>query len=203
MVDEYERKYGPVDRSEFDGEFVVPPELRNRSNTLNSRSLRLHGGLLSISRSRTFLSLPVHNNSRNNSIHSSVPDLSRSMPNTPNSSHKLALATSYDSVLEENEDENGENGKPIVKYAFTTDGVNYRRKSEDILSTKKSHKGYAKILVKARPPIPPPMNHSRQQSEPINRISQSRPLFKKPLLPVQSPSNGTLPRISSKWGNVR
>ncbi|EAT44208.1 AAEL004412-PA, partial [Aedes aegypti] len=104
QVNEYEIKWGPVDRREFDGDFVVPPEIRNRTNSLNSRSYRLHGGLLSISRSRTFLALPVANG--RNSIHSSVPDLSRSVPNTPNSAHKLSLASSYDSVLEENENEN-------------------------------------------------------------------------------------------------
>ncbi|EAA09917.4 AGAP010551-PA, partial [Anopheles gambiae str. PEST] len=116
MVDEYEDRWGPVDRREFDGDFTVPPELRNRTNSLNTLSLRL----LNITRSRTFLTLPTMANggvaggggggyggggssSNRNSIHSSVPDLSRSMPNTPNSGHKLSLASSYDSVLEEKE----------------------------------------------------------------------------------------------------
>ncbi|XP_052873307.1 STE20-like serine/threonine-protein kinase [Anopheles cruzii] len=167
MVDEYEAAWGgPVDRREFDGDFIVPPELRNRANSLNTRSLRL----LNITRSRTFLTLPnVPNGSSRSTIHGSVPDLSRSVPNTPNSGHKLSLASSYDSVLEENESENhppggagGSGGGPVgggpvgggvmhgahgsyqyaVKYVHTNDdgvggGVHLRRKSEDILSSGK------------------------------------------------------------------
>uniref|UniRef100_A0AAG5DKR1 Protein kinase domain-containing protein n=1 Tax=Anopheles atroparvus TaxID=41427 RepID=A0AAG5DKR1_ANOAO len=120
MVDEHEDRWGPVDRREFEGDFIVPPELRNRANSLNTLSLRL----LNITRSRTFLTLPSANGGagggvgvvggpgvgggggNRSSIHSSVPDLTRSMPNTPNSGHKLSLASSYDSVLEENEGEN-------------------------------------------------------------------------------------------------
>uniref|UniRef100_A0A182M0L4 Protein kinase domain-containing protein n=1 Tax=Anopheles culicifacies TaxID=139723 RepID=A0A182M0L4_9DIPT len=170
MVDEYEDHWGPVDRREFDGDFTVPPELRNRTNSLNTLSLRL----LNITRSRTFLTLPTManggvagggvyggsgngGNSNRNSIHSSVPDLSRSMPNTPNSGHKLSLASSYDSVLEENEGENqpptmdvGRNGggrgssyqhQSAIKYIHTNDpvvsgNVHVRRKSEDMLSGK-------------------------------------------------------------------
>ncbi|XP_053659605.1 STE20-like serine/threonine-protein kinase [Anopheles marshallii] len=160
MVDEYEDRWGPVDRREFDGDFTVPPELRNRTNSLNTLSLRL----LNITRSRTFLTLPTMANggggtggsSNRNSIHSSVPDLSRSMPNTPNSGHKLSLASSYDSVLEENEGENqpstigtGRSGgrgsnyqhPSAIKYIHTNDpvvagNVHVRRKSEDMLSGK-------------------------------------------------------------------
>ncbi|XP_049289471.1 STE20-like serine/threonine-protein kinase isoform X1 [Anopheles funestus] len=170
MVDEYEDRWGPVDRREFDGDFTVPPELRNRTNSLNTLSLRL----LNITRSRTFLTLPTMANggvagggygggtsgggsSNRNSIHSSVPDLSRSMPNTPNSGHKLSLASSYDSVLEENEGENqppttgaGRSGgrgsnyhqhQSAIKYIHTNDpvvagNVHVRRKSEDMLSGK-------------------------------------------------------------------
>uniref|UniRef100_A0A8W7Q3B8 Protein kinase domain-containing protein n=1 Tax=Anopheles coluzzii TaxID=1518534 RepID=A0A8W7Q3B8_ANOCL len=167
MVDEYEDRWGPVDRREFDGDFTVPPELRNRTNSLNTLSLRL----LNITRSRTFLTLPTMANggvaggggggssSNRNSIHSSVPDLSRSMPNTPNSGHKLSLASSYDSVLEENEGENqpptmvtGRGGddargygnnqyQSAIKYIHTNDpvvanNVHVRRKSEDMLSGK-------------------------------------------------------------------
>ncbi|XP_050081303.1 uncharacterized protein LOC126568751 [Anopheles maculipalpis] len=164
MVDEYEDRWGPVDRREFDGDFTVPPELRNRTNSLNTLSLRL----LNITRSRTFLTLPTMANggvaggggngggsTNRNSIHSSVPDLSRSMPNTPNSGHKLSLASSYDSVLEENEGENqppavagrsgGRSGsyqpQSAIKYIHTNDpvvsgNVHVRRKSEDMLSGK-------------------------------------------------------------------
>uniref|UniRef100_A0A182JPX8 Protein kinase domain-containing protein n=1 Tax=Anopheles christyi TaxID=43041 RepID=A0A182JPX8_9DIPT len=170
MVDEYEERWGPVDRREFDGDFTVPPELRNRTNSLNTLSLRL----LNITRSRTFLTLPTManggvaggggyvsggngNGSNRNSIHSSVPDLSRSMPNTPNSGHKLSLASSYDSVLEENEGEHqppamvagrgdargsGSNQyQSAIKYIHTNDpvvasNVHVRRKSEDMLSGK-------------------------------------------------------------------
>uniref|UniRef100_A0A2M3ZZ43 Putative serine/threonine-protein kinase 10 n=1 Tax=Anopheles triannulatus TaxID=58253 RepID=A0A2M3ZZ43_9DIPT len=159
MVDEYEAVWGPVDRREFDGDFIVPPELRNRTNSLNTLSLRL----LNITRSRTFLTLPVQNGGRS-SIHGSVPDLSRSVPNTPNSGHKLSLASSYDSVLEENEAENyppgtrsggnrgtgvgsggggvggGDNSQYSVQYVHTNDdgGVHLRRKSEDLLSGKRT-----------------------------------------------------------------
>uniref|UniRef100_A0A182MYC1 Protein kinase domain-containing protein n=1 Tax=Anopheles dirus TaxID=7168 RepID=A0A182MYC1_9DIPT len=176
MVDEFEDRWGPVDRREFDGEFIVPPELRNRTNSLNTLSLRL----LNITRSRTFLTLPTMANggvagggggsggggggvgggTNRHSIHSSVPDLSRSMPNTPNSGHKLSLASSYDSVLEENEGENqpptivagsrsagrvGGTGsyqhQSAIKYIHTNDpvmtsNVHVRRKSEDMLSGK-------------------------------------------------------------------
>ncbi|XP_055595563.1 STE20-like serine/threonine-protein kinase isoform X3 [Uranotaenia lowii] len=230
QLDQYEHKWGPVDRREFDGEFVVPPEIRNRTNSLNTRSLRLHGGLLSISRSRTFLSLPVANG--RNSIHSSVPDLSRSLPNTPNTAHKLAVASSYDSVLEENENENLApyqagpiEGQSAIKYVFTDDGVHLRRKSEDLLSGKRTklpvkNKNYRENGAGSRyvPSMPPLQNHSRQNSEPSNRIIPIR------VNPVKKPGNifeamtnrttisggattyggGTMPRTSnSGWGNSR
>lgn len=74
MVDAYEQIHGPVDdRSIFDGEIIVPPHLRNMSLT-NLRPNRLHSGLLgSLSRSRTFLTMPT--NSRH-TFHGSVPNLS-------------------------------------------------------------------------------------------------------------------------------
>ncbi|KFB38598.1 polo kinase kinase [Anopheles sinensis] len=178
MVDEYEDRWGPVDRREFEGDFIVPPELRNRANSLNTLSLRL----LNITRSRTFLTLPSVNGGgvgggagvaggtggvgsggggNRSSIHSSVPDLTRSMPNTPNSGHKLSLASSYDSVLEENEGENypprgagagggggskGSHHLSAIKYIHTNDAsyggaVHVRRKSEDLLSGKGSSSG--------------------------------------------------------------
>lgn len=87
MIDEYERKHGPVeDRAIFDGEIVVPPHLRNMSLISN----RFNGSLFgSLSRSRTFLNLT--NNSRH-TFHGSVPDLSRNLfanpiaNNSPNDS---------------------------------------------------------------------------------------------------------------------
>lgn len=226
QVNEYELKWGPVDRRDFDGDFVVPPEIRNRTNSLNSRSYRLHGGLLSISRSRTFLALPVANG--RNSIHSSVPDLSRSVPNTPNSGHKLSLASSYDSVLEENENENmapyqagpGEH-QSAISYIFTDDGVHLRRNSEDVLSGRRT-----KIPVKHNPPrpyqengtrynssLPPHQSHSRQNSEPSNRVVPIR--VKKPgnlfeamtnrsSTGVASYSGSTMPRGNNTgWGSSR
>lgn len=141
QVDDYERNYGLCDRNEFDGEFVVPAEVRNRVNS-SKGSLRIHGGLLTISRSRTFLSLS--NNSKS-SIHSSTPDLSHSVPNTPGSNHKLSLTSSYDSVLEENEEDGvviikkgkekkKKNGKKHhVQHIF--DNALARRKSEDFLDS--------------------------------------------------------------------
>lgn len=74
MVGEYEQKYGEVDRSEFDGEIVVPAHLRNISMA-SLRSSRIHGSLFgSLSRSRTFLNIP--GNARH-TFHGSVPDLAR------------------------------------------------------------------------------------------------------------------------------
>lgn len=149
QVDMYERKYGPTDRSDFDGEFFVPAEVRNRVNS-SKGSLRIHGGLLTISRSRTFLSLSSGSKS---SIHSSTPDLSRSVPNTPGSNHKISLTSSYDSVLEENEEDgvvvikkgksknkkkNGSAYPASVQHIFPsiTSKVPLRRKSEDLLESR-------------------------------------------------------------------
>lgn len=74
MIDAYEQNHGPVDdRSIFDGEITVPPHLRNMSLT-NLRPNRLQSGLFgSLSRSRTFLTMPT--NSRH-TFHGSVPNLS-------------------------------------------------------------------------------------------------------------------------------
>lgn len=139
QVDDYERKYGRTNRRDFDGEFYVPPEVRNRVNNAKG-SLRIHGGLLTMTRSRTFLTLT----SNRSSIHSSTPDLSRSVPSTPGSNHKLSLTSSYDSVLEENENEGViviKKGKPkdkksvkAVQHIFEKP----RRKSEDVLEKRES-----------------------------------------------------------------
>jgi hypothetical protein len=143
QVDCFERKYGPTNRRDFDGEFYVPAEVRARVQNAKG-SLRIHGGLLTMSRSRTLLTLT--SNPRN-SIHSSTPDLSRSIPSTPGSNHKLTLTSSYDSVLEENENE----GVIVIKKGKSKDkksnkslqnifGSGSRRKSEELLETRSSGK---------------------------------------------------------------
>ncbi|XP_055703157.1 serine/threonine-protein kinase 10 isoform X2 [Phlebotomus papatasi] len=147
MIDEYEKKHNVVtDRTEFEGDIVVPPHLRHNT-MLNSRPMRLHGGILgSLTRSRTLLSL---SHSSRDSMHGSVPDLSRSVPNTPHISQKLTLANSVDSVLEESSTDgmNGSQTLPVKKkpppmgkvvgaassskYVFTNDGVQLRRTSSE------------------------------------------------------------------------
>lgn len=80
MVVAYEQKYGPVEnRSELDGDIVVPSHLRNVS-LINSRPIRaIHTGLFgSLSRSRTFLTLSKNTS---HTYHGSVPDLSRNSCN--------------------------------------------------------------------------------------------------------------------------
>lgn len=188
MVDEYERKYGPVDRTEFEGEFVVPPELRSRANSLNSRSLRKHYSLLGVSRSRTFLTLPVqHKNFNSKNIHNSVPDLSRTMPNTPTSTQKLSLANSYDSVLEENENEKNPNtttekeNESNITYLFTDDGNQIRRNSEDLLSENTDSSPL--FLLK--------QSHFRQNSEPTNRLIPVRAHLNKNPNKLNNGSNPT------------
>lgn len=146
QVDNYERRFGLIDRSDFDGEFYVPAEVRSRMNSAKG-SLRIHGGLLTISRSRTFLSL---SNSSNSTIHSSTPDLSRSVPNTPGSNHKISLTSSYDSVLEENEEDgviiikkgkakdkkkDGKSKHSSIQHIFPSN-IPLRRKSEDLLESR-------------------------------------------------------------------
>lgn len=179
QVDEYERRFGPSDRSEFDGEFIVPAEVRNRMNS-SKGSLRIHGGLLTISRSRTLLSLSSGGRS---SIHSSTPDLSRSVPNTPGSNHKLSLTSSYDSVLEENEDDgvmiikkgkgkdkkkNGKSYHSSVQHIFAnnTNSSHMRRKSEDLLESRAStSSSNASMMV-----VQKQQNHVRQSSDQAFRL---------------------------------
>lgn len=152
----YELRHGPIDRKEFEGEFVVPQEIRNRSA---KGSLRIHGGLLTLSRSRTFLSL---SNGNRSFIHSSTPDLSRSVPNTPGSSHKVSLTSSYDSVLEENDYEGvidikkeKKTKEKHVQHVFienenkNINKTQCRRNSEDLLETRDSSKKPTMIAVNA------------------------------------------------------
>lgn len=197
MVDEYERKHGEVeDRSIFDGEIVVPPHLRNM--TLGSRPLRLHGGLLgNLSRSRTFLSLS--SNSREN-LHSSVPDLSRSVPSTPSQKSRLTLANSVESVLEENENPKKVQTKTGVKYIFSNNGPNngieLRRKSEqDNLQVLRNRNTVNSVNVstnkKSSVVYTTTPSHHRHTSEPMNRLFPMRAQLKKPTTIIEGITNRT------------
>lgn len=217
QVDGYEERYGPTDRSDFDGDFYVPTEVRNRINSAKG-SLRIHGGLLTISRSRTFLSLS--SNSRS-SIHNSTPDLSRSVPNTPGSNHKISLTSSYDSVLEENEGDgvmvvkkgkgknkkkNGKSQYSSLHHIFSSNNVN-RRKSEDLLESRTSSSSNGSMITNKQ------QQHIRQSSDQAYRLI---PRVKKsgfvdnqyqssmaaseldPTFISERDANGT-----GRWGNVR
>lgn len=70
MIDAHEAEFGMVaDRTIFDGEFVVPPHLRN-ANFQRQSSIMFLG---TMSRSRTFLTLK----DSGKGYHGSVPDLTR------------------------------------------------------------------------------------------------------------------------------
>uniref|UniRef100_A0A6B2EJ04 Putative ste20-like serine/threonine-protein kinase n=1 Tax=Phlebotomus kandelakii TaxID=1109342 RepID=A0A6B2EJ04_9DIPT len=188
MIDEYEKKHNVVtDRTEFDGDIVVPPHLRNHT-LFNSRPMRLHGGLLgSLTRSRTLLSL---SNSSRDSMHGSVPDLSRSVPNTPNISQKLTLANSVDSVLEESSTDtmNGSQTLPVKKkppqskgqastskYVFTNDGVQLRRTSSEeqpkrIPGAKNLSQQIGRSIA-SLPPIHHHHHHHGRNGDPLSRYS--------------------------------
>lgn len=156
MVDEYEGQYGvTLDRKEFEGEIVVPPQLRKNS-FLNSR----HGGIFgSLTRSKTLLTMSASSGNLT-MVHGSVPDLTRSISSTPHP--KVPLAGSVGSILleessdhqhranqmldEDEEDEMLRNSQKITKsrskklqsakstnYIFTDEGVQLRRNSEDYL----------------------------------------------------------------------
>lgn len=185
QIDDYERRHGPTDRSDFDGEFFVPAEVRDRVNSAKG-SLRIHGGLLTISRSRTFLSLSSGSRS---SIHSSTPDLSRSVPTTPGSNHKISLTSSYDSVLEENEEDgviiikkgkakdkkkNGKSHRSTVQQIFGSNNVQLRRKSEELLDSRKSSSSSSNVSMMA---VQKQQQHVRQSSDQGYRLI---PRVKKP-----------------------
>ncbi|GAB0092124.1 serine/threonine-protein kinase 10 [Sergentomyia squamirostris] len=208
MIDDYEKKHGVVcNRAEFEGEIVVPPHLRN--NTLiNSRPMRLHGGILgSLTRSRTLLSL---SQSGRDSIHGSVPDLSRSVPSTPHISQKITLANSVDSVLEESSTDtmNGSQTLPVKKkppstsskYLFTHDGVQLRRTSSDehTATTKRipGAKNLSQQIGRSIASLPPIHHHhhhhhsvqqahgGRNHIDPLSRFSTNDRR-----MPVKKPSN--------------
>lgn len=213
QLDDYERRYGPTDRTEFEGEFFVPQEVRNR---VNAGSLRIHGGLLTISRSRTFLSL----SSGRSSIHSSTPDLSRSVPNTPGSNHKLSLtASSYDSVLEENEEDGviiikkgkGKDKKVKAKhvqhiFASNSNNGQLRRKSEDLLESTRGSSNVSTLIA-----VQKQQQHVRQSSDQafrlIPRVKQSVNVSETSKFSAStSKSTAALDSetaVRTQWGNVR
>lgn len=168
MVDKYELKHGKVeDRSIFDGEIVVPVHLKNNPLLNSSRySTRLHGGLLgSLTRSRTFLNLSTSNLSTSrDSIHGSVPDLSRSVPNTPNSNHKLS---SNDTILNNSV---SNNTLVLVNPRLSQNSdIEMRRKSEDGFVDNrfgKSGRVVASVQYSSS-------THSRNSSEPKNVIKST------------------------------
>jgi hypothetical protein len=205
-VDYYERKYGPTNRSDFDGEFYVPAEVRARVQNAKG-SLRIHGGLLTMSRSRTLLTLT--SNPRN-SIHSSTPDLSRSVPSTPGSNHKLTLTSSYDSVLEENENE----GVIVIKKGKSKDkkssksifGSGKRRKSEELLEMS----GKSSIKIEDFPTyaaVQRQQQHVRQSSDQAYRlIPRVKPQFNEQNYESSNLSQddeNNDPAMMSRWGNFR
>lgn len=204
MVDDYERKHGEVeDRSIFDGEIVVPPHLRNMTHTLGSRPLRLHGGLLgNLSRSRTFLSLS--SNSREN-LHSSVPDLSRSVPSTPSQKSRLTLANSVESVLEETENPKKVQTKTSVNYIFSNNGVELRRKSEQdnlqILRNRNNvNSAHVNTSKKSSVVYTTTPSHHRHTSEPMNRLFPMRAQLKKPATIIEGITNRT--SVSNNQNNL-
>lgn len=180
MVDEYELKYGPVDdRSIFNGEIIVPPHLKNQTN---SRSTRIHGGLLgSLNRSRTFLNLPTNLNSRESLIHGSVPDLSRSIPNTPNTNHKSQPDFSIENI---DEDEKvvsnlklSFNGR-IKQMAGSSSSKNLRRGSDDLPPT--GHRNSRNNIIGTAGKMSTTNHHNRNNSEPNNKYAPNRAQIKKP-----------------------
>lgn len=208
-VDYFERKYGPTNRHDFDGEFYVPAEVRARVQNAKG-SLRIHGGLLTMSRSRTLLTLT--SNPRN-SIHSSTPDLSRSVPSTPGSNHKLTLTSSYDSVLEENENDGvmvikkGKKSKD-KKSSKSLFGSGSRRKSEELLETSS---GRGSIKIEDFPTfaaVQRQQQHVRQSSDQAYRLI---PRVKHFTEHNSENSNSNLspddendePVLMSRWGNFR
>ncbi|XP_055703156.1 serine/threonine-protein kinase 10 isoform X1 [Phlebotomus papatasi] len=207
MIDEYEKKHNVVtDRTEFEGDIVVPPHLRHNT-MLNSRPMRLHGGILgSLTRSRTLLSL---SHSSRDSMHGSVPDLSRSVPNTPHISQKLTLANSVDSVLEESSTDgmNGSQTLPVKKkpppmgkvvgaassskYVFTNDGVQLRRtSSEEQPKRIPGAKNLSQQIGRSIASLPP-IHHHHHVHQTRNNGDQlsSRYSSHDRRMPVKKPSN--------------
>lgn len=182
QIDAYEQRHGRLDdRSCFDGDIVVPPHLRNATATLGHRGSRL--SLLSgLSRSRTFLTLPSAPGGGRQTLllHGSVPDLSRSLPNTPLGSvgkqRGRQRGDSVESVLEE--DLMGANGnnanEPDTSPLSIThaaagsvlkDGVELRRKSDhDVVIARKLSHGTGP--VPRGPQVTTPSAYRNQQQPP-------------------------------------
>lgn len=126
-----------------------------------------------------------------------MPDLSRSVPTTPGSNHKLSLATSYDSVLEEPENnQQSKNRKKskakskMAQYFFSDQSVQLRRKSEEFIL------GDGKSPSQHKPPnnkssvhrtnvtgssadrgfVSLQVNHMRQNSEPSSNQNRFIPV---------------------------
>lgn len=165
-----------------------------------------------MTRSRTFLTLTSHHRS---SIHSSTPDLSRSVPSTPGSNHKFSLASSYDSVLEENENE----GVVVIKKGKAKDKKSMksvqhifeqkpRRKSEDLLENS-SRKSPARLDdLPTFEAVQLQQQHVRQSSDQAYRLI---PRVKPHVDPRQSQDNLSIDEDYaddragniSRWGNFR
>lgn len=183
MVDEYELKYGPVDdRSIFNGEIIVPPHLKNQTN---NRSTRIHGGLLgSLNRSRTFLNLPTNLNSRDSLIHGSVPDLSRSVPNTPNSNHKSQPDFSIENI---DEDEKVVSNLKLSFNGRIKQMTGSRRGSDDLPPS--GHRNSKNIVIGSTGRMSTTNHHNRNNSEPNNKYVAMRGQIKKPTTIFEGISN--------------
>src|SRR5262249_25386177 len=142
------------------------------------------------SRSRTFLTLS--SNSREN-LHSSVPDLSRSVPSTPNQKPRLTLTNSVESVLEETENPKKVQTKTAVKYIFSNN-VELRRKSEqDSLQILRNRNTVSTphVATTKKPSVvyTTTPSHHRHTSEPMNRLLPVRAQLKKPTTIIEGITN--------------
>lgn len=205
MVDAYEMKHGIVDdRSVFDGEYVVPQHMRN------SFALpRMHGGLLSsLSRSRTFLSIP---NNHRNGIHSSVPDLStsrNSMPNTPTNASAAKRMnffnnSSVESVVEESAAINGGDDDGCVETITTLPRVRHHHNNDEM--RRNSEQLYRKPALTTTTTAASPL---RTMTPPSGRIFPFRVGLKKSILQknnssdtLLSPNNLPKPRNNGVSGS--
>lgn len=206
MVDVYEIKNGPVDdRSIFDGEIIVPPHLKN--TTIYTRSTRIHGGLLgSLNRSRTFLNLPTNLNSRESLIHGSVPDLSRSVPNTPNTNHKSHPDFTIENIGEEKVVSNLKlsfNGR-VKQMAGGSSSRNSRRGSDDLPPT--GHRSSRNNIIGISGKMSSTNHHhNRNNSEPNNKYIPNRTQIKKPTTIFEGISNRNYDktkRLSTSLHNI-
>ena len=159
MIDDYEQKYDiVVDRSEFEGEIVVPQHLRKSGGGFQYNRISGGGLLGSLTRSRTLLTMSGGPSGGGNLVHGSVPDLSRSSISSRNSGmgtptlleessdYKLKEATGSDPALDggdpfmipmsSNQRITKSRGKKLyaaksTNHLLTDDGVQMRRNSDD------------------------------------------------------------------------